>query len=401
MGSGSDLTTRYMHRTGAYDSIRPDEDIKSPANYEMPPNDTIASLVSGLRSAHAAYEPSRQGKSSTPGILFVVQPRNINICDERPLEYALRNSNPSVPAYRVVFGEDVMAYTHLSPSGELLFQSPSLSAPVEIAVIYMRAGYDAEEYDPAGCRARGLLESSRAIKCPSILGHLATFKKVQQALAVPGVLERFLSPEDAATIAKTFMPMYPMGVDSEAGRQGRALALDPETARNHVLKPSLEGGGHNVYGAEIPGFLRTVPQSEWHTYILMELIKPVIQKSILLTLRGMYYATVAEDARGLHVEPQSDVSISSGDLVAQLGGSTVSELGIFGVCLWRGRKRRLWPRTGSPDLMINSAAGWSLKTKPANENEMSVVKGYGCFDSPYLIESEQEASSIAPTQGTI
>jgi len=385
-----------MHRTGAYDSIRPNKNIKAPADYEMPPNNTIASLVSGLRSAHAAYEPSKHGYSSHPGILFVVQPRNINICDERPLEHALWNSNPSTPAYRVIFGEEVMAHSHLSPGGELLFQPPSLSAPLEIAVIYMRAGYDAEEYTPAGYRARVLLESSRAIKCPSILGHLATFKKVQQALAVSGVLERFLSPEDAVTIAKTFMPIYPMDVDSEAGRQGRALALDSRTARNHVLKPSLEGGGHNVYGSDILGFLRTVPQSKWHTYILMELINPVIQRGILLTTGGMYHAAVAEDTYGPHDQPRTDSSISSGDLVTRLGGPTVSELGIFGVCMWRRRKRRLWPRSGSPDLMINSEAGWSLKTKPANVNEMSVVKGYGCFDSPYLVGSEQEESSIAP-----
>jgi len=367
----------------------------------MPVNKTIASLVSGLRSAHTAYEPSRRGNSSTPGILFVVQPRNINICDERPLEYALWDSNPSIPAYRVIFGEEVMAHTHLSPGGELWFQSPSLSAPVEIAVVYMRAGYDAEEYTPAGYRGRVLLESSRAIKCPSILGHLATFKKVQQALAVQGVLEEFLSPEDAATIAKTFVPLYPMDVVSEVGRQGRALALDPKTARNHVLKPSLEGGGHNVYGSDIPGFLHTVPQSKWHTYILMELINPVIQRGILLTTRGMYHAAVAEDTQGLHEEPQTDSSISSGDLVTRLGGPTVSELGVFGVCMWRRKKRRLWPRSGLPDLMINSEAGWSLKTKPANVDEMSVVKGYGCFDSPYLVRSEHEASSSAPPQDAI
>jgi len=324
----------------------------------------------------------------------------MNICDERPLEYALLNSNPSIPAYRVIFGEEVMANTHLSPAGELLFQSPSLLAPVEIAVVYMRAGYDAEEYNPAGCRARVLLESSRAIKCPSILCHLATFKKVQQTLAVPGVLERFLSPEDAATIAKTFVPMYPMDVDSAAGRQGRVLALDPKTARNYVLKPSLEGGGHNVYGSDIPGFLRTVPQSKSHIYTLMELINPVIQKSILLTMRGMYHGAVAEVTHRLHEEPQSDLSIFPGELVTRLGGPTVSELGIFGVCMWRRRKHRLWPRSGSPDMMVNIEAGWSLKTKPANVNEMSVVKGYGCFDSPYLVGSDCEVSLITRPQDT-
>jgi len=366
----------------------------------MPPNNTIASLVSGLRGAYAAYEPSGHGGSSTPGILFVVQPQNMNICDERPLEYALWDSNPSIPAYRVIFGEEVMAHTELSPGGELLFQSPSLSVPVEIAVVYMRAGYDADEYTPAGCRARVLLESSRAIKCPSILGHLATFKKVQQALAGPRVLERFLSLEDAVTIAKTFVPMYPMDVDSEAGTQGRALALDPNTARNLVLKPSLEGGGHNVYGPDIADFLRAVPQTKWHTYILMELINPVIQKNILLTPRGMYHGAIAAVIDRLHEEPYSDSSIASGDLVTRLGGPAVSELGIFGVCMWRRRKRRVWPRSASPDLLINCEAGWSLKTKPTNIHEMSVVKGYGCFDSPYLVGSEHEASSIAPRQYT-
>jgi len=387
-----------MHRTGAYSFIRHNEDIKAPVDYEMPPNNAIASLVSGLRSAHAAYEPSRRGNSSIPGILFVVQPRNMNICDERPLEYGLWDSIPSIPAYRVIFGAEVIANTHLSPGGELLFESPSLPAPVEIAVVYMRAGYDAEEYTSAGCRARVLLESSRAIKCPSILGHLATFKKVQQALAVPGVLAKFLSPEDAATIAKTFVPTYPMEVDSEAGRQGRALALNLKTARNHVLKPSLEGGGHNIYGTDIPGFLRTLPRSKWHTYILMKLINPVVQKGILLTLSGVYHGAVAEGMHGFHEELQSDPSIPSGNLVTRLGGPTVTELGIFGVCMWRRRKRRLWPRSGPPDLMINSEAGWSLKTKPANVNDMSVVKGYGCFDSPCLVGSEQEESSIAPPQ---
>ena len=31
---------------------------------------------------------------------------------------------------------------------------------------------------------------------------------------------------------------------------------------------------------------------------------------------------------------------------------------------------------------------WSFKTKDASVNEMSVVKGYGCFDSPLLVERE-------------
>jgi len=40
--------------------------------------------------------------------------------------------------------------------------------------------------------ARRLLESSGAIKCPTIITQLAGYKKVQQVLAMPNVLERYL-----------------------------------------------------------------------------------------------------------------------------------------------------------------------------------------------------------------
>jgi len=41
-------------------------------------------------------------------------------------------------------------------------------------------------------KARLLMEQSSAIKCPSISYHLAGSKKIQQELAKPGVLERYL-----------------------------------------------------------------------------------------------------------------------------------------------------------------------------------------------------------------
>ena len=367
-----------MYRTRAYDFTHAEDALPTATASRIPANNTIASTVAGLCGAHVAYGPAKSSISTTPGVLFVVQPGNINICDERPLEYALWNHNPSIPAYRVVFGDEVLARVYLSPTKELLFRSPSLSAPVEIAVVYMRAGYDVEEYTPAGCAARLMLEKSRAIKCPSILCHLATFKKAQQELALPGVLERFLPPGDADRISKTFAPMYPMDESSEAGKEGRKLALDPEEACNHVLKPSLEGGGHNIYGADIPGFLHSMPEFQWHAFILMELIHPSIQKSMLLTTRGMYHDTEAIEDHTLH-DTQHGPSVTSGDLVNRFGGPTVSELGIFGVCMWRT------VRHGPPDLLINSEAGWSFKTKPASMKEMSVVKGYGCFDSPSLV----------------
>ena len=213
--------------------------------------------------------------------------------------------------------------------------------------------YDDYEYDSVGCAARFHLERSRAIKCPSLLAHIATFKKVQQVLAKPGVLAHFLSdPADVSRLVQTFVPMYPFD-DSEMGQRARLLAQDPSKAVNFVLKPSLEGGGHNIYGKDIPGFLAVTDKDIWSTYILMELIDPPPQDGILASPKGLYI------------------------------GPVVSELGIFGACIWRRK-------TDGVDVIHNSSEGWSFKTKPAGLNEMSVVKGYGCFDTPCLTHFRQD-----------
>jgi len=322
----------------------------------LPPNHTINSLVSSLKLAHNAYKSSTTSLSSTGldlAILFIVQPENINICDERPLEYGLCNDNPSIPVFRLEFPDYILHHTSLDQSRRLLFKPDPLLQPTrvfEISVVYFRAGYELEEYPDYGIAARLQLERSRAIKCPSILSHLTTFKKVQQALALPGALNHFLSDVESVLIAETFTPLHPLDM-SEAGEHAREFATDPDEAVNYVLKPSLEGGGHNIYGGDIPAFLRGINQALWSHYILQELIKsPTMIHNILLSHRGIHR------------------------------GNVVSELGAFGTVLWRRRA------TEPPDILHNAEAGWSFKTKASNVNEMSVIKGYGCFDCPYLVD---------------
>jgi hypothetical protein len=360
----------------------PSQSLAPAPSPRLPSNQTITSLVSGLIAAHEAYGPPKSGHASSTGILFVVQPKNMNICDERPLEYALWNHDPPISASRVVFGDEVLARTSLTDTRELLYNPPSGAIQIEVSVVYLRAGYDPKEYSAAGYGARLLLERSRAIKCPSLLGHIATFKKVQQALTTPRTLARFLEPAEAQRIGKTFVPMYPLDGVSEAGRQGRALACGPQTAVNYVLKPSLEGGGHNIYRGDIPQFLESVPQELWHTHILMELINPVVHRNILLSPRGMYTADDGESATDSDQRQNPRTVQSAG----QVPGPTVSELGIFGVCLWKRKGKA----HGNQDIDIlkNTEAGWSLKTKPEAVDEMSVVKGYGCFDCLYLVDEE-------------
>lgn len=382
---------QHLQRVGAY-ALPQTRDRQSARTHPIAPkNHTIASLVRGLEVAHNAYGAPKSGQASVTGILFIVQPRNLNICDERPLEYALWDHDPPIPAYRTVFGEEFLAHATLTPSRELLYHPPSSQAPIEVSVAYLRAGYDPEEYTQAGCLARLEIERSRAIKCPSILCHLATFKKVQQELARPGVLTKFLSHAEAAFISKTFAPMYPLDGVSVEGRQGRILACDELSAANFVLKPSLEGGGHNVYGADIPTFLDSVPESEWHSYILMEMIDTLLQRNVLVMPTEIDPSSSIYARHQVAAERSTRIPLSL-DIVNKIGGTNVSELGIFGVCLWgRGDVDR-------PNMFENFLAGWSLKTKPESVQEMSVVKGYGCFSSLYLLD-EKTRWSITTEDG--
>ncbi|KAJ5633446.1 hypothetical protein N7490_009785 [Penicillium lividum] len=335
---------RYLTRSGVYNEEIP-LDIES-----LPVNKNVESLVSCLALAHDTYGPPRSTLAKETAVLFLVQPLNFNIADERPIEYGLWNRESPVPAYRLEFGPDVLQYTRLTESRELLFQPPWLKSthPVEISVVYLRAGYETYEYNQMGWNARLQLEKSTAIKCPSLLGHITTFKKVQQALTKPGALERFLTDSEAAVIRETFVPIYPLD-KSEEGLHARGLAGNPEKVKDYILKPSLEGGGHNIFGEDIPGFLASIPESQWPSYILMEKIQSPIASGLLMSPAGID------------------------------GGEVISELGVLGTCLWQRTKGRC-------EMLHNSVGGWTFKTKHTEVDEMSVVKGYGCFDTPYLFD---------------
>ena len=323
--------SRYLTHTGAYG--------RDHENADLPVNCTLKSIAEGLACAHTDYG---DGKAYKTAILMIVQPNNVNICDEKPIQEALWNQN--IPCYRVIFGIPTLTNTGVTDSKELLYK-PLGGVPVEISVVYHRAGYDLEEYNDVGLETRYQLERSKAIKCPSILGHLATLKLVQQKLADPDVLERYLSQDEAHKIRNTFMPMYTLD-QSEMGTKGRKLAFDH--AKEYVLKPSLEGGGHNVYRGDIPDFLKTISKERWSDYILMEMIDSPPNIQTLVSPQGIYH------------------------------GPTYSELGVFGICLWRREN-------GFAAVVRNVCESTSLKTKRVDVDEMSVIKGFGCFDSPSLI----------------
>lgn len=154
--------------------------------------------------------------------------------------------------------------------------SPCCSDDSEVAVIYMRAGYEPTQYHSQNeWDARLLMERSLAIKCPSIHYHLAGTKKVQQALAKPNTIDKYLpSPDLVETVHDIFTGLYSLDFD-EYGEQAVEMAIaNPD---RFVLKPQREGGGNNVYGKEIRDVLLKMRNNpERNAWILMDRINPPV-----------------------------------------------------------------------------------------------------------------------------
>lgn len=301
----------------------------------LPANNALQGLCQAMLEAWKIY-----GDESA-AIVFVIEDVTYNICDQRFHEFELQRLNPYVKVIRYTLTE-IHKLGSLNPDNELIING------VKIAVIYFRSGYSPVQYpSQKEWDARLMLERSMAIKCPSIQYHLAGTKKVQQALAKQGAVEMFLGEASKIDAVKeVFTGLYSLDFD-ELGDQAIQMALDnPE---RYVLKPQREGGGNNIYGADIRTFIKEIQNSkERSAWILMERIIPPLSEGYMIRPGGPEVPDLVE---------------------------LVSELGIFGVIIGDSQK-----------ILSNSQVGHMLRTKIASANEGGVAAGLGALDSPYLID---------------
>ncbi|KAI5631349.1 eukaryotic glutathione synthase, ATP binding domain-containing protein [Phthorimaea operculella] len=120
-----------------------------------------------------------------------------------------------------------------------------------VSVVHFFWGFGLRHQHPTSrdWEAKLRIERSTAIKCPSIQYYLAGTKKVQQALAEPGVLEKFLSdPDKIGKVRDTLVGSNSLDFD-DSGERAVQMALDDPN--RFVLKSEGEGGGNNVFGAEL------------------------------------------------------------------------------------------------------------------------------------------------------
>ena len=286
------------------------------------PHDAIAGFASGIKETieNLGWRDS--------ALLILVQPKERNWFDQMGLFAAL--SQRGVKVVRATLAE-------VHQKGKLK-NGDLWVGPQRIGVVYFRAGYSPGDLpDEESRSARRMLEASTAVLVPEASMQLAGTKKIQQVLADYSILSEFV-PESVADQLKAYFAMM-FGLEEEVeGRPAREFLV--ENAEQYVLKPQREGGGNNVYGAEIKDFLTSLPTSEDRAWIAMKRIEAETAESLLV---------VQEQAQSRQ---------------------SISELGIFGLL-----------RAQSGDLRMNMPVGHLVRTKASDVNEGGVVAGYACLNS--------------------
>lgn len=330
----------FLHESGYYKG-----EVKSSfdeRNLEVPVSDSLANIASSIKYGVDTFETQQNIKNTI--VLFVVQPNERNVFDQRLIEYELFNKY-KIKAKRITIDE-VEGKINKKQDSYLYYNDDVIS------LVYFRSCYSPNDFQSEkSWNNRLFLETSLAIKTPTLKMQLAGSKKIQQLVSSPEILEKFISDKETSNnLLNTFVKIHPLD-DSAEGKYAKELINqnDSKVLDNFVLKPQREGGGNNIYKSDIYPFLKeNIPdEKEWAGYILMELINAQPTKGNTILRNNQLY----------------NVDI-------------LSELGIFGTVLID---------TDTKKIEYNSYDGWLLRSKLSDSNEGGVAAGFGCVDSIALV----------------
>lgn len=286
--------------------------------------------ISGV--ANAFVQVMKEYGVADSCILFVIQPNERNVFDQRLLEIALIEQG-----IRVIR----TSLEGISEQGEL--RNGHLVFKGEIAAItYFRAGYRPDELESKTARqGRQLISQSTTISVPDLPTHLAGTKKIQQVLNNPKMLRLFLNEQDTALVQQAFAQIYTL--DDPIEWNGKTMLAKEAAIANpeqFVLKPQREGGGFNLYDEDIRQCLTKITAEESNAYILMERLFPPIY---------------------------SGWGMGNGEIWQ---GNVVSEIGQYGALVAYGDR-----------ILTNQAIGYLVRTKLSDMNEGGISAGYGHINS--------------------
>eukprot|EP01125_Pyxidicula_operculata_P011709 TRINITY_DN3836_c0_g1_i3.p1 TRINITY_DN3836_c0_g1~~TRINITY_DN3836_c0_g1_i3.p1 ORF type:complete len:309 (-),score=30.76 TRINITY_DN3836_c0_g1_i3:258-1184(-) len=233
----------------------------------MPVNQPLVGVANGLAKAVDVFNSSfpSVGKSKTV-VLMIVNDGEKNAIDQRLIEYELWERHQVSMIRR--------SLTYVGKSGKLNPENKHMEVDgFTVAVAYYRSGYTPTDYpSQTEWDARLNVERSTAIKCPNIHYHLIGTKKIQQVLANPVELAKFVdSKEDMAEMQSCFAGLYSLD-PKDNPQEIIQKAINDNYA--YVMKPQREGGGNLLFTEEMVKSLKTMTDSERAAYILMDRIIP-------------------------------------------------------------------------------------------------------------------------------
>ncbi|KAJ4461739.1 putative Glutathione synthetase [Paratrimastix pyriformis] len=439
-------------------------------NPAVPANEALPKVAAALVQAHQAFcqalDPA-DGRVE-PVFVLVGQPGERNLFDQRLLldriEAAVRppptaspptHATPQPPPRTrsharflplcgggqgvrtmILTMEQVATRGSLDAHKRLILSDPTrpaTAAPLAVSVCYLRCGYTPKDYIspkvgtpiltrprhtlmgtrlPARSQcweARLLMERSRAWKCPTLGAQLAGCKRIQELLAQPGVVERFMGsdPAGCAALRSVFAAFYPL----EKETYSSTLAMVRAQPLRYVLKPQREGGGNNFYGPVMVDLLTrctTDPARvseacpHLHSFTLMERLWPPRVPTILARDFRFFDDVQPQPQPQSQPQPQPQsqpqppsvscplvIEVPRGPARALLNNTehsghweqgvyeqtdAVAELGIFSTLI-------VSPSTG----VLNSCeAGYLLRSKGAQFDDGGVAAGVAFLDAPEL-----------------
>lgn len=312
-----------------------------PAGELMQDNAPGRAYAQALAVAHELYilkcTAQLDRRCSGPQVCFYCFPQDHLEMDQRIIEAELHKLG--VESFFAFLGADIELKG--GDSARAGVGGACIIDGIEASVVYFQCTYSPEHFaNPKEWQNRKLIELSRAIKAPTLLGHLAGLKKVQEILSTKDALDRFLSPEEVDSC----LPHFARQVDPSRPDSESIVAAAKAEPENWVLKPQREGGANNFFGEELKRILcegKCLSQ-----YVLMERIKSQPMPCLLMKKAG--------------VVEQHDVC---------------SELGLFSAYLACGDEE-----------IQNNVGGAMLRTKEFRSEEGGVCAGHGVIDTPFVVK---------------
>eukprot|EP01097_Dermamoeba_algensis_P008411 TRINITY_DN5606_c0_g1_i1.p1 TRINITY_DN5606_c0_g1~~TRINITY_DN5606_c0_g1_i1.p1 ORF type:complete len:495 (-),score=89.41 TRINITY_DN5606_c0_g1_i1:88-1572(-) len=302
----------------------------------IPVSNSSTAFVDAFAHAFALYKKEFNIASNDAAVIVMIcQPSERNVFDQKLFEFELWERHRISMIRRTL--------SEIYHNGELDQTTLALKLEgKEVAISYSRAGYTPNDYpSEKEWEARLKIDRSRSIKCPSISHHLVGCKKIQQVIATPGVLEKFVPKETAERQRKCFAGLYSL----DKGKDEPIIKEILKRLDDFVLKPQREGGGNNIYGQDIVTALSTMSDRELEAFIAMEKIRPL-----------SFPCYVIRNGQSTLIQ-------------------AISELGVYSSLI-----------SVDGDIVRSEECGHLLRTKPITSNEGGIAAGFAFIDSPFLFD---------------